>query len=73
MSSVTRCPIHVVRVVEPLPRGPQAFLPPDAEHITVVAGQRAAHLVQFVLFGGTEVDRSRQHKEGGPCCGTVSR
>ena len=45
--------LHLIRVVEHPPRGPQAFLPPDAEIITVGAGKFAAHLVQFVLFGGT--------------------
>src|SRR5260370_1204998 len=48
--------LHLIRVVEHPPRGPQAFLPPDAEIVKVGARQLAAHLVQFVLFGGAEAE-----------------
>src|SRR5258707_3066621 len=43
---------HLIWVVEHPPGGPEAFLPPDAEMTTVGGGKLAAHLVQFVLFGG---------------------
>ena len=46
---------HLIRVVEHTPCGPQAFLPPDAEIIAVVAVQFAAQFVQFALFVGALV------------------
>ena len=48
--------LHLIRVIEHPPRGPQAFSLPDAEKIPGVVAQLTARLVQLLLFFGAEAE-----------------